>query len=400
MDSVPHQPPLEAEDVSMDTIIPFPLLSLPLELIHHIVRCLDERPSSSNFPTGPSTDLLNLASVNVFFYNYCRPLVWRSIAFEAQLGAPRPEEWVMRRSLKSLAAIMRESRVVMGSGPKDEGLPADRTRSQDRLASPLPIKAFSYTSPRHLPVGLEDDDLRLELEALLDVVCLLKASKVQVLFLHGSEEGVPPKLGAALTTAILDLDSLSALRMNQMYIKGKLDLIDQAKPMPHLRTLQIMHGARKLVDITRLAPNLESLLLWPHSRGFKDLGQVIAAKLPTLRLLSLDAVHETEFILQLANTMETLISSGLSLPLEELFLEGKQTPHHRTILLTALAKVPSLKRLALYHLRDAKPQLLYEIHEVAPQLEALTLVLGILALPCSGLRLWTTTSLPSPASPS
>jgi hypothetical protein len=234
--------------MELDSIIPFPLLSLPLELIHHIVRCLDERPSSSNFPAGPSTDLLNLAAVNVFFYNHCRPLVWRSIAFEAQLGAMRPEAWVFLRSLKSLAVIMRESGAVVGLRPKDEGLPADRTRSQDRPLTPLPIKAFSYASPRHIPIGREDDELRIELEALLEVVYLLKESKVQVLFLHGSEDGVPKKLGAALLTAILDLDSLSALRMNQMYIKGKLDLIDAAKPMPHLRTLQVMHGASKLVS--------------------------------------------------------------------------------------------------------------------------------------------------------
>lgn len=58
------------------------------------------------------------------------------------------------------------------------------------------------------------------------------------------------------------------------------------------------------VDLVRLAPNLASLLLWPHSRRFNSLGPIIAAQLPKLRLLSLDAVHDTGLITLLAETIE------------------------------------------------------------------------------------------------
>lgn len=64
------------------------------------------------------------------------------------------------------------------------------------------------------------------------------------------------------------------------------------------------------------------------------------------------------------------------MPLEELFLEGRQSTSDRAELLRSLGLVPTLRRLALYHLRNVKPSLLYDIHDVAPQLEALTLVNG------------------------
>lgn len=254
-------------------IVPFPLLDLPLELVLHILRCLDERSSATeaSFPSGPPTELLHLAATSTFFYQQCRPRIWRSIRFEAQLGGMRPEAWVQRRSLRELVRIMQGSKVVEGASrfaarqgedralERGEGRISQATRSQDRPFAPLPIKAFSYSTPRHIPSGLEEDDIRMELEALLEVIWSLKHSKVQVLFLYaGDDLPMPKKLGAALMTAVLDLDALSALRMNQMYFSGKLEGIDQAKPMPQLRTLQIMHGSAKLVSYAlffRLPPS-------------------------------------------------------------------------------------------------------------------------------------------------
>lgn len=69
-------------------------------------------------------------------------------------------------------------------------------------------------------------------------------------------------------------------------------------------------------------------------------------------------------------------ATGTPLPLEELFLEGRQSPSACSALVASLVHLTSLKRLALYHLSEAKPGLIHDIHTSAPQLEALTLVHG------------------------
>lgn len=80
---------------------------------------------------------------------------------------------------------------------------------------------------------------------------------------------------------------------------------------------------------------------------------------------------------------QRLSADGQDLPLTELFLEGPQPVADRTFLLDALSKT-NLKRLALYQIQMAKPQLFSEIATALPQLEALTIVQG----DCSGAVLW------------
>lgn len=295
--------PLPAQDEAL--VAGFPLSNLPTEVILHIVRCLDERPSSSSFPPGPSVDLLALSACSTFFYATCRPLVWRSISFEADLGGMRPESWIERRSLKTLRDLMRESKVVIGARAGNDNELTTKTQLEDQRAfAPLPIKAFSYSYPR-LPFHLSDDDLRPELEALLDVIILLRHSPTQVIFLKGAEVA-SKRLSAAILGALMQIETLSALRLNQMEFTGPLSFLPTAPALPHLRTLQIMHGAPKLVELVRLAPNLESLLMWPSARSYRDLGPDILQKLPHLRLLSLDAVHEPTLFGALTRKIEVI----------------------------------------------------------------------------------------------
>lgn len=235
-------PSPEAHREEVD-VPPFPLDQLPLEIVHHLVRCCDERPTSSSFPCGPSEDLLNLSATNVFFYNHCRPRIWRSIAHKGQTKAsPRTEEWLQMRSLEGLLSIMQDSNVVgvrSGQGAAEE------------LVAPLPIKAFSYTLNERATASREAAAaLGAEMDALIRVIEHLKRSKVQVLFLRGSGlHEINETQSKMVLQAILDLDTLSALRLNQMYFRGDFTMwLAQAAPLPKLRTLQVMHGHDQLVS--------------------------------------------------------------------------------------------------------------------------------------------------------
>lgn len=120
------------------------------------------------------------------------------------------------------------------------------------------------------------------------------------------------------------------------------------------------------INLTRLAPNLESLLLWPAARRLGDLGDHIASLMGQLRNLSIDAVHEPAVFSLFANAINKRFAAQEFIPLEELFLEGPQVPVERDALITAL-KHTTVKRLALYHLRQATPALVESIVAACPQ---------------------------------
>lgn len=73
---------------------------------------------------------------------------------------------------------------------------------------------------------------------------------------------------------------------------------------------------------------------------------------------------------------QRLTDLGMTLPLEELFLEGPVQPDDFAQLLTAIGLLPNLKRLALYQTRNPKPALLDDLARAAPQLTALVIVAG------------------------
>ncbi len=120
------------------------------------------------------------------------------------------------------------------------------------------------------------------------------------------------------------------------------------------------------MNLTRLAPNLESLLLWPATRRLGELGDHIASKLGQLRNLSIDAVHEPAVFSLFANALDRLAAKHEPIPLEELFLEGPQVPAERDALIASLRQT-GVKRLALYHLRKATPALVESIVTACPQ---------------------------------
>lgn len=243
-------------------------------------------------------------------YAQCRPLIWRSISFEAEVGGVRPASWVEKRSLRRLSEIMRESRLV-GTGQQRDtasvGLGDERDKDTKRTTNPLPIKAFSYISPR-IPWRFSSWDPEPELQALLDVLLLLRNSPIQVIFLRGIE-AESRTLSLSILAALLELDTLSALRLNQVDLAGRLDtVLQRSSQRPNIRTLQIMHGSPQLVDLVRVAPNLESLLMWPSSRRYRELGTVILDRLPRLRMLSLDSVHEPSLFNKLSASIEVRLT--------------------------------------------------------------------------------------------
>lgn len=78
----------------------------------------------------------------------------------------------------------------------------------------------------------------------------------------------------------------------------------------------------------------------------------------------------------LCPSAQRLSDTGAALPLEELFLEGPCVPEDLAVLVDAIARLPALRRLALYQVHEPKPALVADLARAAPQVEALTLVAG------------------------
>lgn len=226
---------------------PFPLLDCPQEIILQIVARLDERLDNSTFPSGPSTELIRLSETNHFFHSVCRPLIWRSAnvgAVSPQPGAIlRPPEYTERRGLRALRQLIIEA---------SEHMDHESAQEEQWSPGPLPLKAFSFIAPEY---GYDDDEVATEedeqeLHALLDIIRLLGNSDLQVLFLHRVE--LKQKLAEPLLEAILRLPKLSALRLNQVELKGKMEFLKTIDSLPNLRTLQIMHSSPLTVSLPKL----------------------------------------------------------------------------------------------------------------------------------------------------
>ncbi|KAL8280080.1 hypothetical protein RQP46_007410 [Phenoliferia psychrophenolica] len=345
-----------SSDVAMEDgeAAPFRLLDLPSELVLLIVYWVQLRPPTELFPCGPSSELLALSETSTLFLSLCRPHAWRSLSYAPpKRSLVRPATWQRKRGLRALLEILSEASV------SPLGLPQ--------------IECLQVTHPggaRNEP----EEDVEAEHAAFVTIIETLTQSGLRVLFLKSVYLAGPGKAeGDRLVQAIARSTSLTAVRFNQVEA-GNEKLYSNLALMPNLKTLQIMHGQRSLLEFARLCPNVESLLMWPDRRRFGTLMPVIASRLGSLKFLSLDAVSEPACFDLLTSELQLRKDADLPTPLEELFLEGSQSSADRSTLLAALPT--TLKRLALYHLHKAKPALIAEIANALPNLEGLTLVQG------------------------
>ncbi|GAA5867214.1 hypothetical protein JCM1840_004989 [Sporobolomyces johnsonii] len=347
-----NQVPVQQGELVSSAPPVFPLLDLPQEVLLSIVAAVDQRDSSPTFPEGPSEDLLALSRVNRWFHKVSFPRVWRSVRW-TNPGRLRPARYLAARSLVAFKAIL------------------------EARTDPFPIQEFSVEDPTgEFGSAEEEDEDERETAALVQIIKRLAASGLQVLFLK--EVLLSKQEANDLMEAIFTAPRLSALRFNQVSHSGTLRSFDEVAPLVHIRTCQIMHGSSSLLNLVPKCPNLDSLLLWPSSRRLGVHANTIKALLPRLRLLSMDSVREGTAFRTIADEILRLSSLPYAdpLPLEELFLEGPMTVSDRAVLLSSLARLPSLRRLALYQYRSPKPALLSELAAVAPQLHSLTIVSG------------------------
>ncbi|GAA5834820.1 hypothetical protein JCM9279_007118 [Rhodotorula babjevae] len=343
----------------------FRLLDLPDELKLHVAHLVDERDPSPTFPSGPSAELLALSATSRFFHAVCKPLVWRSVNFVPD-SVLRPRAYRKKRDMRALEALL-------------------RTRADQQ--QPLPVVALSVadlSADNDELFDLSDEDeLPKEEAALARVIERLAASSLQVLFLKGME--LHRDLGDSILRAIAASPKMSALRCNQVdFYPDEPRCVRDFGQLDHIRTLQIMHSDPEISELVAKCPRLDSLLLWPSLRRVGRHMPAIKTFLPHLRNLSLDSVHEARAFRVITDEILRLSDAGVDLPLEELFLEGPCVPDDLAILVQAIGRLPSLRRLALYQAQDPKPALVADLAQAAPQLEALTLVAG----DCQEPELW------------
>ncbi|KAI5481584.1 hypothetical protein MNV49_002810 [Pseudohyphozyma bogoriensis] len=321
---------------------PFRLLDLPTEIVLQIISLVSRnRPfESGEFPSGPSEELCSLSQASKQIHDICRPLVFQSISWKYQKRVnPRSLSWRAGRGLRALLRLAEDS---------GRGLP--------------PIQMLSVVSSSR--PNVEETE---ELDALSTLLAGLSPS-LKVLWLRKiSFDDRNDR--ETLLASIVSCSNLSAIRFNQVEAGSKKQMKSMAQ-LPALKTLQVMHGSSCLLELVRLCPNLESLLLWPESRRLGTLVPVISSLLPKLRFLSLDAVSEPSCFSIFGEEIEHLAETGVNVPMEELFFEGAQTRRDMDVLVRSLAKT-SVRRLALYHLRNPKPSLLHDIALAVPDLEAL-----------------------------
>ncbi|TNY22405.1 hypothetical protein DMC30DRAFT_149449 [Rhodotorula diobovata] len=353
--SVAASPPPPADMCTTPT--PFRLLDLPDELKLAVVAFVDERDPSPTFPSGPSTELLALSATSRWFHAVCRPLVWRSLRFVPD-NVLRPVHYRRKRDMRALRHLV-------------------ETRA--RQGAPLPIVALSVADLSADNEDLYDegavDELPDEEKACVQVIQHLACSSLQVLFLKGME--LHRDLGEAILRAIAASPKLSALRFNQVdFFPFEPHVVHEFGPLPHVKTLQIMHSDPEISGLVSKCPNIDSLLLWPSLRRVGRHMDAVKGLLPHLRNLSLDSVREAHAFRVIADEIIRLSDTGTALPLEELFLEGPCVPEDLAVLVDAIARLPALRRLALYQVHEPKPALVADLARAAPQVEALTLVAG------------------------
>ncbi|BGP14307.1 hypothetical protein JCM10213_004434 [Rhodosporidiobolus nylandii] len=341
-----------------DDTPPFRLLDLPQELIVAIVHALNERDPSPTFPSGPSTDLLSLAATSRWFNAVCQPLVWRSVRYKPE-ELIRPVEWRRTRDLRSLRELLRK---------------------REEQGGTLPIVQLSLEQPTEsddaeLDGNVEEREADAEEAAYVEIIEAAARKTLQVLFLKDTE--VRAANAARLIRAIADSPRVSAVRLNQVdFIEGKPGVVPSLPPLTRLKTLQIMHSDPELFGLADKCPSLDSLLLWPSTRRVGPHIESIKSLLPHLLNLSLDSVHGASAFRSLADEILRLSQSGLTLPLEELFLEGPSRAADLSVLVSAISHLPSLRRLSLYQVKKPTPALFHDIVTAVPQLEALTIVSG------------------------
>ncbi|GAA5861260.1 hypothetical protein JCM8547_008536 [Rhodosporidiobolus lusitaniae] len=334
---------------------PFPLLDLPQECILAIIEAVDdERPYSPTFPAGPSSHLLSLSLTSTWFNTVCSPLVWRSVRY-APTHILRPAAWRRKRDLRALRELIK--------GRERLGMDA------------LRVVQLSIEDPAGKD-SLEVSEDQEEEDACVEVIEVLAKTSLQVLFLKSVE--MTSINGQKLLRAIAASPRLSAIRFNQVdFWPNAPDVVDDFVSLPRIKTLQVMHSSDELFQLVDKCPSIDSLLLWPSTRRMGPRMNAIKALLPHLRNLSLDAVREAEVFRTLADEILRL-SQGtpLTLPLEELFLEGPSQPADLSVLVSAIGELPNLQRLALYQVLSPKPALFNDLAMAAPQLRALTVVSG------------------------
>lgn len=421
-------PPAPAPAPASEPTPPFRLLDLPVEIVLLVIDHLDERCYSASFPCGPGRDLLRLSETSRFFLSACRPRIWSAISYAPV--RPKElvsSEFRQSRGLSALNQIVGRCQVQEAEGVLFPPLPIVRLSVQGSDNDPnwMLVRALQahqtqtedaalteLVSMLGKSIGLEVVQLTYScLAVLTKVVCYWRAGQSKVLqVLFVAYQSFTETTGPAFLRAVVEgSPALSAIRFNSVdgYL-GKINLDDFNPNFDNLRTIQIMHGHKMLVstepplcpltvtgstasdatrptrhrhrhrsphppslsppqvNLTRLAPNLESLLLWPASRRLGDLGDHIASKLGQLRNLSLDAVHEPAAFSLFANAIDARFAAHQHIPLEELFLEGPQVPAERDALIAALRHT-AVKRLALYHLRKVTPALVESIVAACPQ---------------------------------
>lgn len=230
--------------------IPFPLFELPPELVHQIILHCDERPRDNpTFPVGPSLDLLNLRSTSRYFDALCRPLVWQSVRFEPETGL-RPEAFRARRGLRALRDLLVDRQEAEGATGEEVG-------ASRRNCVPQ-IKVLSVSSPSD-SFGSDAMAIQEEVAAIVPIVERLLG--LEVLFLK--DVSMDGQLGDALLEAIVASPVISALRFNQVVVGNKKNMASYSS-LPALKTLQVMHGSRKLVRPSPLVV-LGSELITSHS---------------------------------------------------------------------------------------------------------------------------------------
>ncbi|BGP54417.1 hypothetical protein JCM8202_000851 [Rhodotorula sphaerocarpa] len=344
--------PVDSPQTAAEPPTAFPLLDLPVEIQLAVIAHVDERDPSPTFPPGPCPELLRLSECSRWFYHECQPRIWRSVRYAPE-SRYRPAEYKKLRGIATLREIL-------------------QTRRQQR--APLPVLAISLADL--MPEGITDmTGPGEEEEAMLDVLEDLSQSSLQVLFVKQFE--MSRDGGRRLLEAIQASPTLSALRFNQIdFWPDHPDVVRGFPPLPHIKTIQVMHSDPELFSLVDKCPNVDSLLLWPSARRVGPRMPVIKGLLPHLRLLSLDSVREAAAFRTLADEVLRLSDLGHVLPLEELFLEGPVQPDDFAVLLAAIARLPYLRRLALYQTRNPKPSLFEDLARAAPGLNALTIVAG------------------------
>lgn len=304
----PSSPPADVLSAQLDTKFAFPLLDLPSEIILVVISHVDERDPSPTFPTGPCPELLNLASTSRTFNELCRPLIWRTVRYSPATHF-RPTEYREMRSLETFRDILRE---------------------RDAAGTPLRVLALSLDEvySHDGPLGVEQELVADEQEAALEILDRLARTTLQVLF--AKEFMLSLAGGVRLLDIVAASPTLSAIRLNQVSCwPPLLGLNERINRLGKIKTLQVMHsdpgfvrmkslGSASNTDavrtgqfqLTRVTPNLDSLLLWPSTRRVAMYMDSTKAMLPQLRNLSLDSVLGGSAFRQLAD--EILV--GASVP--------------------------------------------------------------------------------------